>query len=89
MITTVTGKNLVSIPVKIARSLGIEPGTRLEWEPTRDPTVMSVRIHPTRGAIARQLQGTLGKYVGKRESLVAKLDAERAGEDAERRRHLK
>ncbi|MBP7142521.1 MAG: hypothetical protein KBA71_11485 [Opitutaceae bacterium] len=89
MITTVTGKNLVSIPVKIARSLGIEPGTRLEWAQTDEPTVMSVRIHPTRGALARQLQGVLAPHVGKRENLVAKLDAERAREDAERRKQLK
>lgn len=89
MITTVTGKNLVSVPVKIARALGNEPGTRMEWGQTRDPAVMNVRIHPTRGAIARQLQGALAPHVCKRENLVAKLDAKRAGEDAERRRHLK
>jgi len=86
MTTKVTGKNLVSIPVKIARALGIEPGTRLEWETTNDPTLMSVKIHPTRGAIARKLQGVLAPYVGESTDLVAELDAERAAEDTERGR---
>jgi len=89
MITTVTGKNLVSVPVKIARSLGIEPGTRLEWEQTADPSVMSVRIHPTRGALARQLQGILAAHVSSRKDLIAELDSERAKEDSERGEQLK
>ena len=89
MITTVTGKNLVSVPVKIARSLGIEPGTRLEWEATDDPSVMSVRIHPTRAALARQLQGVLAPHVRSRTDLIADLDKERANEDAERSAQLK
>jgi len=88
MITTVTGKNLVSVPVKIARALGIEPGTRLEWQRTDDPAVMSVRIHPTRGAIARHLQGILASHVSSRKDLVAELGTERAREDAERREQL-
>ncbi len=88
MITTVTGKNLVSVPVKIARSLGIEPGSRLEWAPTEDPTVMTVKIHPTRGALARQLEGIAAPYVDSRKDIIAELDAERDREDAERSKQL-
>jgi AbrB family looped-hinge helix DNA binding protein len=31
MITTVTGKNQITIPAKLANQLGIQPGTRIEW----------------------------------------------------------
>jgi AbrB family looped-hinge helix DNA binding protein len=31
MITTVTGKNRITIPGELARELDIAPGTRLDW----------------------------------------------------------
>ena len=31
MITTVTGKNQITIPAELARELDISPGTKLDW----------------------------------------------------------
>jgi AbrB family looped-hinge helix DNA binding protein len=31
MITTVTGKNQITIPAELARELDIAPGTKLDW----------------------------------------------------------
>lgn len=80
MITTVTTKNMVSIPVVIARTLGITPGCRLDWEPTNSTTEIRVRVIPKRGELARRLRGT-GKRFSPRRDGVASLVAERERED--------
>ncbi|MCA9972972.1 MAG: AbrB/MazE/SpoVT family DNA-binding domain-containing protein [Anaerolineales bacterium] len=40
--TTVTGKNQITIPAKLARPLGIQPGTRIVWS-IRDDGVLIAR----------------------------------------------
>jgi AbrB family looped-hinge helix DNA binding protein len=47
MITTVTGKNQVTIPAKLAHQLDIQPGTRLDWAIGPDG-VLIVRPLPKR-----------------------------------------
>jgi AbrB family looped-hinge helix DNA binding protein len=56
MITTVTGKNQVTIPAKLASQLAIQPGTRLDWS-LGDDGVLLVRPLPSRGELARQAAG--------------------------------
>ena len=57
MITTVTGKNQVTIPAEIAKKEGLKPGTRLEWRSTGRPQVLEVVILPDVPSIASALRG--------------------------------
>lgn len=56
MITTVTGKNQITIPAKLASQLEIRPGTRLDWSLGQDG-VLIVRPLPSRGELARRAAG--------------------------------
>ncbi len=64
MITTVTGKHQITIPAKLASAMGIVPGSRLEWQPTQQPSVIRVRVLPDRKAIAAGLLGAGRPYIG-------------------------
>ena len=79
MITTVTGKNMVSIPRAVADRYGIEPGWKLDWSPGDEPNVLVVHLVPGRGAQARQLRGSGRKLPGASraiEELVAEREAD-------------
>lgn len=64
MITTVTGKHQITIPAKLAAAMGIVPGSRLEWLPTNQPSVIRVRVLPDRKAIANGLLGAGRPFLG-------------------------
>lgn len=57
MITTVTQKNMVTIPAEIGRRFGIKPGYRLDWQPVEGKEEILVRIIPDRGELARRIMG--------------------------------
>ena len=57
MITTVTGKNQVTVPAEIVRKEGLRPGTRLEWRSTEREHVLEVRVLPDPASIAAYLRG--------------------------------
>lgn len=77
MITTVTSKNMVTVPAEIGRQLGIKPGCRLDWSIAKNqPEMLTVKVIPTRGELARRLCGIGRKYFPKRD-LVAELMRER------------
>lgn len=80
MITTVTQKNMVTIPAKIGRALGIRPGWRLEWELGEESDQLIVRVIPDRGELARRMLGA-GKQFSPDRDAVAELIAEREAED--------
>ncbi len=80
MITTVTQKNMITIPAEVARQLGIKPGYRLLWQPIPDTDEILVRVIPDRGELARRLLGT-GKRFSPEQDGVAGLIAERASEE--------
>ncbi len=50
MITTVTQKNMITIPAEIGRRLGIKPGYRLDWQPVEGKEEILVRVIPDRGS---------------------------------------
>ena len=50
MITTVTGKNQITIPAALARELDIAPGTRLDWEKGGEG-ILIVKIIPNRDTV--------------------------------------
>lgn len=80
MITTVTQKNMVTIPAEIGRYFGIKPGYRLDWQPVEGKDEILVRIIPDRGELARRLLGT-GQRFSPDRNAVAELMTERAMED--------
>lgn len=78
MITTVTQKNMVTIPARIARQYGLKPGYRLEWIAVNEDQIM-VRVIPDRRALSRRLLGQ-GRDLAPERDAVAELVAERAQE---------
>lgn len=79
MITTVTQKNMVTIPAEVGRAFGIRPGWRLEWTPNVARNEIVVRVIPDRGELARRLLGSGRQYKPERDS-VADLIVERETE---------
>ncbi len=80
MITTVTSKNMITIPAEVGRAFGIKPGWRLEWVPNVEQSVIIVRVIPDRGELARRLLGSGRHYSPERDS-VADLVAERESDE--------
>lgn len=78
--TTITSKNMVTIPVEIRRAFGIKPGRRLEWVPNVEQNEIVVRVIPDRGELARRLLGSGRRYSSDRDS-VAELVAERESDE--------
>lgn len=83
MITTVTQKNMVTIPAAVGRLFKIQPGYRLEWTPIkghgREPDEMRVRVIPNKRALGRGLLGQ-GKRFSPRRDSVRELVTERERE---------
>jgi len=79
MITTVTRKNMVTIPAEIGRRLGIKPGYRLDWQTVEGKEEILVRVIPDRGELARRLLGA-GRQFAPEQDAVAELIQERAAE---------
>jgi AbrB family looped-hinge helix DNA binding protein len=79
MITTITRKNMVTIPAEIGRRLGIKPGYRLDWQPVEGKEEILVRVIPDRSELARRLLGAGRKFAPERDA-VAELIQERAAE---------
>jgi bifunctional DNA-binding transcriptional regulator/antitoxin component of YhaV-PrlF toxin-antitoxin module len=81
MITTVTTKNMVSIPAAIAREHGIRPGYKLDWSSVAGSDDLRVQVIPDRAALAERLFG-IGRDVAPGRDLVSELDDAREAEDA-------
>ena len=79
MITTVTQKNMVTIPAEVGKRLGIKPGWRLDWQPIEGREEILVRVIPYRGELARRLLGS-GRKLSPDRNAVSELVAERSTE---------
>lgn len=80
MRTTVTTKNMVTIPAALSRRMSITPGCRLDWTPVEgSDSELRVRVIPKRGDLARRLLGA-GSTSSPERDAVAELVAERAAE---------
>jgi AbrB family looped-hinge helix DNA binding protein len=80
MITTVSGKNQITIPAKLARQLNIQPGTRLNWSISEDGVLIAQPL-PRRSVLARQAAGMGRAWLSKDEDPVGDLIRERIRED--------
>jgi len=81
MITTVTGKNQITIPAKLASQLDIQPGTRLDWSLGQDGVIV-VRPLPSRGELARRAAGMGRSWLPEGVDPVADLVEERSSDEA-------
>jgi len=81
MITTITGKNQVTVPAAIVAEADLRPGTRLDWQ-IAEEGVLIVRVLPDRGTIASHLRGSGRRHRRPdRPSAVDGLVRERTRED--------
>ena len=80
MITTVTGKNQITIPAALARKLNIESGQRIDWT-IGDDGVLIARLLPQRGELARHAAGMGRDWLEDGEDPVADLIEERVRND--------
>ncbi|MBM3494577.1 MAG: AbrB/MazE/SpoVT family DNA-binding domain-containing protein [Armatimonadetes bacterium] len=81
MTTTVTSKNMVSIPAAVAKECGIRPGCKLEWSVVEGNDCLRVRVVPDRATLAERLYGK-GRHVAHGRDLIAELDDEREADGA-------
>jgi AbrB family looped-hinge helix DNA binding protein len=79
MITTVTQKNMITIPAEVGRHFGIKPGYRLDWQVMEGRDEILVRVIPDRAELARRLLGAGRRFAPNRDA-VAELIAEREAE---------
>jgi AbrB family looped-hinge helix DNA binding protein len=82
MITTITGKNQITIPAKLARQLNIQPGARLDWS-IGDDGVLIARLLPARSDLARKIAGMGRQWLPEGADPVAELINERSQSDAD------
>jgi len=80
MITTVTGKNQITIPADLARELDISPGTRLDWAKGREGTLIA-KIIPNRAELARRLAGRGKRHLRSGSNPIRELIEDRVRED--------
>jgi AbrB family looped-hinge helix DNA binding protein len=79
MITTLTGKNQVTVPAEIARELHLEPGSKLDWKVGKKPGTIVIEVKPSIRQMLDRAQ-ELGRLVKNRD-LVEELIKMREEED--------
>ena len=85
MITTLTGKNQITIPAAFAARYRLQRGTRIEWIAGAEPDEFQCRVVPAPATLARELYGAGRKYLPSgAQDPIAELIAERAQDDAVR-----
>ena len=82
IISTVTGKNQITIPAAIARELELEPGMQVEWELGEGRAVIVRRLE-SRYEKVKRLEGILRPYLKSGDDPIAELIRERIEEDEE------
>ncbi len=56
MITTLTGKNQITVPAEITKKLGLAPGARFEWAVGDRPNRITITIKPTRKQMLERIR---------------------------------
>jgi AbrB family looped-hinge helix DNA binding protein len=82
MITTVSGKNQITIPSQLARRLNIEPGTQLAWSVDEAGRLVAEPL-PQRNLLARKAAGMGRQWLPEGADPVGDLIRERAQSDQE------
>ena len=79
MTTTVTSKNMITIPAEIARRFGVKPGFSFDWFATGKPDEITIRVIPDRKELSLRLKGS-GKIHSPQRDSVSELIKERSEE---------
>lgn len=80
MITTITGKNQVTLPAEIVKTLELTVGTQLDWQIGPNRTLIATP-RPTKATLAAALMGAGRKYLRPGSDPVADLIAERVQDE--------
>ena len=75
MTTTLTGKNQVTVPAEIARKMGLEPGSKLDWTVGEKPCTTIIEVRPSIRQMLAEAQA-IGRRL-KNRNLIEELIAER------------
>ena len=84
MITTVTGKNQITIPAAIANRIGLKSGSRIDWQIGSKPDEFLCTVLPDPSVIAAILRGAGKQFVKPGQDPSAALLAERAADESSR-----
>ena len=79
MFTTVTSKNMVTIPIDVARRFGAKPGYSFDWFDTGKPDEIAIRVIHYRKILSCNLKDAGKSYSPKRDA-VRELLQERSEE---------
>ncbi len=60
---------MVTIPIEIAKKLGVKPGFSLDWFETGKPDEITTRVIPDRKELPRRLKGAGKSYSPKRDAV--------------------
>ena len=80
MVTTLTGKNQVTVPAKIAQELNLYPGVMLDWFIGPDRTLRAKR-KASREELSTSLAGRGRKFLNSGKDPVAELISERTADE--------
>jgi AbrB family looped-hinge helix DNA binding protein len=90
MITTVTGKNQITIPAAIANRIGLKSGSRIDWQlSSNKPDEIRCIVLPEPSVIAASLRGAGKRFLKPGQDSSAALLAERSTDESIRSTHLK
>ena len=78
MKTTLTGKNQVTVPAELAREMGLEPGSRLDWKKGKAAGTLVVTVQPSVRQMLDRAQEIGSKW--KNRNLIEELIKEREQE---------
>lgn len=80
MVTTLTGKNQVTVPAKLVQELHLHPGVRLDWSIGPDRTLRAKRL-ASKQELSATLAGRGRKYLASGRDPIAELVSDRAAEE--------
>ena len=89
MITTVTGKNQITIPAAIANRIGLKSGSRIDWQLSSKPDEIRCTVLPEPSVIAASLRGAGKQFLKPGQDPNAALLAERSTDESIRSGSLK
>lgn len=88
MITTVTGKNQITIPAAIAQSIGIRSGSRIDWQLCAEADEIRCVVLPDPATVASQLRGSGKRFLKPGQDPIATILIERGTDEATRTQAL-
>ena len=88
MITTVTGKNQITIPAAIANRIGLKSGSRIDWQLSSKPDEIRCIVLPEPSVIAASLRGAGRQFLKPGQDPSAALIAERSADESIRANNL-